>query len=503
MPELDQGKEPGSPWPGALVAVAAVTIAILIVFRNDVHAAATLWVDHSTYNYCIIIPFISAWLLWRRRSELASIAPAPSVLGVGLAAGWLLVWWLANAAVIAEVRQLAVIGILHGAWLALLGWPACRRMLFPFFYLFLMVPTGTALLGPLQAVTTRLSTALLQSAGIPVYVEGNLIEVPHGVYMVAPGCAGLNFLLATSALSLLYANLVYAHLAKRVAAVLAGIAVSVLSNAVRVFAIIWLAEFTERRIDIVDDHLLYGWGMYGVVIIAVMAAGFRYADEVSASPPPDDQSRDAAPHPARLLLAFGAIVLLVLAVGGNFGNEPRRDLSPIAVDLPRSIGGWRAVAIDGQEIFGDLRADVVSRQAFLKGDRRVDVTVGWYWDQYDGHKVTDALMAGTLLRFDRRPAVVGDARVEVNVYRGQGTASPFGRTAWVWFWVAGRQTGDPLWARLLGVQGHLSGDTRAAVIGVAAEEGLEPATASAVLADFLSSGRTLLSALDRAGRPAR
>jgi len=307
---------------GVAAAVLVACCAILAVFSRDVAATLATWSTSSAYSYCVLIAPISLYLIYSRRAELSAIEPELSLTGAGILLGCLGVWWLGMAASITELRQFAIVGMIQAAVLCLLGWRMYRRILFPMLYLFLMVPSATALLGPLQTLTTMISSFLLGLAGIPVLGENHLIEVPHGLYQVAPGCAGLNFLLSTLALSLIYAGLIFRSRTKRVVVVVVALLLSIATNAVRVFGIIWLAEATDRRIDIVDDHLLYGWGVYCVVMLAAMYVGFRFRD------PPEQQSKPAIEakirtRPARLWLAVLAIAISVGVVQASYHSPGR------------------------------------------------------------------------------------------------------------------------------------------------------------------------------------
>jgi exosortase len=145
-------------------------------------------------------------------------------------------------------------------------------------YLFLLAPTGTPLLPYLQTVTTTLAVFFLQIGQIPFFVDGNLIEVATGNYIVAPGCAGLNFVLALATVAPLFAVLMYDSWRKRLIAIALMMAMVPIANGFRVFAIIAIAEYTNRAIDITADHLLYGWLFFSAVVLVMFWIGSRFAD---------------------------------------------------------------------------------------------------------------------------------------------------------------------------------------------------------------------------------
>jgi exosortase A len=489
----------GAWWPVSLGVLTISLAALCFTFRADATAAVSLWITIPTYNYCFLIPLISFYLIWRQRAEIACSAPSPSLFGVALLACFAAVWWLASALLIAEIRQLAIVGMIQGLALGVLGPRLYRRLMFPLLYLFLMVPTGTVLLSPLQNLSAIFSGGLLRMVGIPVFIDGVVLEVPHGVYLIAPGCAGLNFLLAALSLSLLFGQLVYTGTVKRSLSVAVALVVSILANQVRIFGIIWIAEITNRQVDIVNDHLIYGWILFSLIILGGMAVGLRFADPPTPPHPP----AAAAPVPRFGLLLTVWVAMLAVAGGAQAAALPFIQLpatTHVAIDLPATVGAWRRVAPDDRWSPAFPQADAQRRVAYVKGNQRVEVFVAYYWRQGDGHKATNTAndLAGQWTALSHEKSTMpGAVPMTVDAVHLGRTAAGH-RLVWSWYWLAGRRTADPWRARLLGVLGHLTGDARAAVIAVAADELPDAAAAEAVLADFLTVGDGLGQALQQA-----
>lgn len=299
-------------WPLALTLLCAALALTLGLYSASAVSAVDLWWTRSSYNHCFLILPISLYLVWDRRATLAAMSPRPDILGLVVIFGFSLAWIIARSAGIDEGEHFALVGVLEGVVLAVLGRHVFASMILPMAYLWLMVPTGTMLHPVLQAAAHWLSSTMLALSGIPVYVQGFSIEVPTGTYEVVEGCSGLNFILASLALAPLYGYMMYDSLRKRFAAIAVMIGIAVLANGVRIYGIIALAEFTDRRIDIIDDHLLYGWGFFAAILLLVGYIGLRFADP--------ERSVEAAPrapteHVARNKMAQGAIaVMIVLAI---------------------------------------------------------------------------------------------------------------------------------------------------------------------------------------------
>src|SRR5262249_2464987 len=155
-------------------------------FQSTAGAVLAQWLHSSAYNHSFLIPLIVGYLIWNRRQVLVRLQPAPAFPALLLLIVFGTLWWLAHVLRIAEGEQFALAFMLEAALLAVLGWAVYRALLFPFVYALLMVPTGEFLLGPLQEMATRVTSSLLRLTGIPVFVEGTIIETPGRTVIIAP-----------------------------------------------------------------------------------------------------------------------------------------------------------------------------------------------------------------------------------------------------------------------------------------------------------------------------
>lgn len=261
-------------WMALFVSV----VAVVAIFAQTAGTAIAQWENSSAYSYAFLVAPISAFLIWRDRAAFVGTTPRPWAPGLIMVAAFAGLWLLADMLSLNEGRHIAFMGMIQGTVLAVIGLGLYRALAFPLLYLWLMVPTGTVLVTPLQHLSHAGSLTLIRLSGIPVFADGMLIEVPEGRFFVAPGCAGLNFILTALALSLLYGKLNYRSAAARLRCVAIALGAAVVSNIVRIYLIIVLTQLTHRKLDIAEDHLLYGWGFFGVIMLAMMWWGGRFAD---------------------------------------------------------------------------------------------------------------------------------------------------------------------------------------------------------------------------------
>ena len=498
--------QPAAHWPAAVGALAVGLAGLIGLHWPAAAKAVEIWWTTSAYNHAFLIAPISLYVIWERRRLLARLGPKPALRAL-LALPIFALPWLAGAvADVYEVQQLALVGLMQVLFLTVLGWPVYRALAFPLLYLWLLVPTGEFLLPGLQDLATAVATEGLRASSLPVYTEGIVIQTASGFYRVEAGCAGLNFLLAALAFSLLFANLIYRGWLKRTLAVAVALAVALAANWVRIYGIILIDHLTGRQTDIVADHLLYGWGFFAVIMLAMIALGLRFRDDDGTAPEPPPPATPGVP-PARL--AGAALLALALAtvapayayLSAAGGAVP----AGLALALPAPTGAWRAATTPAPWRPALADADRHAGAGWRAGAARVDLYVAYYWRQRDGHEAAAAPsrliddQTAIRLGFASAPARVDGAPLTVAVTRLRTRDDRVIRV-WHWYWVDGRFTASRALAKLLEVKARLLfGEPRAALIMLATEEGGDGAAAAAALQRLLDDLPSIGAALQGAG----
>jgi exosortase A len=479
--------------------MAAIGVVTLVgLFWHTATSAIELWWRQPTYTYAFLILPISAYLVWRKRDEVRAEIPSGSLWGVAVIGIFGFLWLVSDLAEINEGRHIAFVGMLQGILLACLGWRVFKLLVFPFLYLWLLVPTGTVFLPYLQEIATHISSSLLRWVGIPVYVEGVFIEVPSGHYEVEPGCAGLNFILATAALAPLYVYFFYRAAWKRIVAVVLALFLAITMNGVRIAGIIALAEWSNQRLNIVDDHLLYGWGFFVLVLFAAGYVGSFFADSepgapvsktsnvISPSCMADIQRRVAI---AGSLSVLAVVAVFVLDKSVTAGAAPR---SFVSFRVPSELHGWRSLpwSADWSPTFSN--ADLQIRQSYARDGDSVDLFIAYYARQaparemlaYDNHIIDQTRWS--IERERRRTVDFGTQSLPfADLVAASGSQR---RYIWLFYWVDGTFTADPIIAKLLEAKAKLLfGDQRAAIVAISTPKGDGRANVDLVLRSFLEA----------------
>lgn len=251
---------------------------VALAYFETVMSAVHIWLTRDTYNYAFAVLPIAAFLVWRNREFFRVNSPSPTLYGALVTLAFSGLWFIGAKQQVLELQHLAVSGIFIGLVVSAIGWSSAAHFWLPLGYLFLLAPVGTPLLPFLQEITTAIATAFLGLGQIPFYAEGFDIEVATGKYVVAPGCAGLNFILALATVAPLYCEIMYSRFYKKLIVFGLMMVIVPIANGLRVFGIIAIGEYSNRTIDIAADHLVYGWILFSIVVLLMFWFASRFSD---------------------------------------------------------------------------------------------------------------------------------------------------------------------------------------------------------------------------------
>lgn len=386
-----EGANAGGIWARHIRLLALAWAALLLLFWRDAIDIMGIWWNSSTFNHCLIIVPILAWLVAQRKAQLAALTPQgywPAL--VYIAAGGF-AWLLGDAAGVSVARHAGLIMMMQGSVAVIMGFNVLRGLIFPLFYMFFLVPFGEELVPILQTITAKMCMVMLGWTGIPAYIDGIFITTPNGYFKVAEACAGVMFLIAMVAYGTLVANLCFARWSRRIAFMAVCVVVPIIANGIRAFGTIYIAEHVGIEFAKGFDHVFYGWIFFAIVIVIVMAIGWRFFDK-----PADAVAFDPAVLQQPTKRSINAITAACLAI--VFAATPLFWSSIIAAQstpLPTNvaapkIAGWAVIPYEPakpwQPHFAGANLQKITRYRNATGNT-VDVAIAVYGRQSDGREL--------------------------------------------------------------------------------------------------------------------
>ena len=251
-----------------------ITALLLIACYGPLLAGlARQWATDSDMSHGFLVLPVVAFVVWRRRAELAAIQPQTNWWGLAIA-GWGAVQMLLGtlAAQVFIARTAFLVSVI-GAVLFLGGTRALKTLAFPLLLLLFLFPIPATIYAqvtlPLQMFASATAEAVLNSIGIPVLRDGNILELPHERLSVVEACSGIRSLLSLSFLSLIYAYFFDKRVGVRWVLLAATIPIAIAANAARVTLTGILGKY---RAGLAHGafHLFEGWVLFAVALVLMV-----------------------------------------------------------------------------------------------------------------------------------------------------------------------------------------------------------------------------------------
>jgi exosortase len=208
------------------------------IYHGIVARLVEQWWTDPDFSHGFFVPLFSAFLLWKGRERLASLPVKPSWFGLVVIAGALAILIVGVLGAELSLARSSFVLLLGGLVIYFLGWGRFRAVLFPWAFLFLMVPIPKIIYNqitlPLQFLASSLANLLLGVVGVPVLREGNIIHLPTMSLEVVEACSGIRSLMSLVTLALIYGYFLEPRILRRGLLCIAAVPVAVAANGLRV-----------------------------------------------------------------------------------------------------------------------------------------------------------------------------------------------------------------------------------------------------------------------------
>jgi len=255
--------------------LALLVILIGFLYYGIVARLVGDWWNDPNFSHGFLVPVFSAVIVWQGRKRIAALPTNPSWLGLAIVAGALGILIVGELGAEFFLSRASLVLLLAGLVVYFLGWNHFRAVLFPWAFLFFMIPIPVIIFNqvafPLQFLAARLASSLLVLFGVPVLREGNIIQLPSTSLEVAQACSGIRSLMSLGALAVIYGYFLDTKNARRVLLALAAIPIAVAANGLRVMGTGLLGYYWDPEKAEGFFHTFSGWVIF-VISIALLFA---------------------------------------------------------------------------------------------------------------------------------------------------------------------------------------------------------------------------------------
>ena len=229
------------------------------------------WWEDPNFSHGFFVPLFSIFVVWQERSRLARVASKPSWSGLAIVALGMCALIVGQMGAELFLARSSLLIVLAGLVVLFYGWVFFRSLLFPWAFLFLMVPLPAIIFNqitfPLQLLASRVSAAILPFFGVPILREGNVINLPSMALEVAEACSGIRSLMSLVTLAIIYGYLLEKRLWVRYLLAVASIPIAVAANSVRIIGTGLLVQYWDPEKAEGYFHASWGWIIFVISLI--------------------------------------------------------------------------------------------------------------------------------------------------------------------------------------------------------------------------------------------
>ncbi len=400
-----------SPLPGYALFFVALAGALLL-FGTAIGQLYSIWNAQPEYSYGILIPVLSAFLIWRERAQLRGLQFTGSWYGLLLIVAGLALRLVGQLSTMPALVHYALLLVLYGLVLSLTGPTAFRRLLMPLFILVFMVPLPPMLSGQLslqlQLLSSQIGVWVIRAAGISVFLEGNVIDLGTYQLEVAEACSGLRYLFPLMTLAFMIAYVFGGPMWKRAAVFLSSVPITILMNSLRIGLIgitvdRWGTRMAEGLLHEFEGVVIFIVSTAAVLLLAITLsrAGSGQRATAQAAKPKLQPENSAAIRTTTVATAFQSMprsfiataALVVAGVAAEFAIPDRPEIPPARaefVDFPSHIGGWLGSRDSLEKVYLEaLQLDDYLLMNFRQTESgpRINFYVAYYQSQRSGMSV--------------------------------------------------------------------------------------------------------------------
>lgn len=399
-PSLTDFLSPGLFW------LTAATIASVVFFWEGIGALLDAW-QLPEYSHGPLIPVLSALLFIR---QLKEYPPQPGHIPDRLPGLWLMLFAIlmglaGKLAKIDDIVAYALILWVGAVLLISFGWKTGKHFWPPVLHLVYMLPLPGVLYYKmstwLQMVSSELGVSLLHLINVPVFLEGNIIDLGVLKLHVAEACSGLRYLFPILSFSYIFAVIYRGPMWHKAVLLLAAAPITVVMNSVRIAVAGWIANTWGVSHLEGFTHFFEGWVIFMICILLLFMLAWimmqinRQYDSLPEALDLDTSgfgaqiARLSLVQPSRTLIA-ATLIMATAALAWQVKppiNQVDVQRDPFAL-FPRNLGEWQARPNPAltQAVAAVLGADDYHSVSLTSPNHAlpVDFFSAWYDDQSDG-----------------------------------------------------------------------------------------------------------------------
>lgn len=374
-----------------------------IAYWSGIEEAYSRWQFEPNYSHGFLIPLVTLYILWEKRKLIQLESGPPLGIGVGVIFLAVIIFIVGEIAALYLFVQYSFVVVLLGLSLVTVG-RATKHTFAPILLLLFAIPLPyfieLLLTAELQLLSSWIGVQVIRLFQIPVFLEGNIIDL--GVYQlqVVEACSGLRYLFPLMSLGFIAAYFYQAPFWKRAVLFLSTIPITILMNSFRVGVIGVLVD--NWGISMAEGflHDFEGWVIFMAcafllfVLVLVMeklsgskkswASLFGVVEAERTMPNVKFPQSERSYKP--IIIAIGLLVVALFITKYIDNREEQIPDKKAFIEFPMQFDGWTGHQnrLDERVVEILTPSDYLFANYFDEKQNAVNILIAYYETQRDG-----------------------------------------------------------------------------------------------------------------------
>jgi exosortase len=255
--------------------LAFLTLALFLVgYYPVLEILANKWANSEEYSHAFLTLPIIAYMVWNKRQLLLQDAGKSSFFGLLLLLLSTPLYLFSLLTQVHTLIALSMILAIVGILIYITGVQTICHLATPLFLLIILIPVPEQLFiqltFPLQLKVSQASEIFVRFFGVPIFREGNVMNIPGKSFEVVEACSGLRSMITLLTLSIIVGYFMLKTNTSKGVLLLASIPIAILVNIFRVVALILFYHFF--KVDLTGGmlHTLLGLLIFGLALALLL-----------------------------------------------------------------------------------------------------------------------------------------------------------------------------------------------------------------------------------------
>jgi len=275
-PVAEEGAVPAAVQPKRELPVPAILFflaLVILLFLSVLSGLVSQWFNDENMGYAFFVPLVAGYVVWLERARIMAAPVKPCWPALVLVVWGFFQMLLGLLGALSFVSRTAFLLTMVGVVWTIAGTAVMRTLVFPVILLLFMFPIPLYVYQkmtiPLQMLATQVAALGLETLGVPVLQNGNVLTLADHQLDVVEACSGIRSLLSLTFLAVAYGRLFETRTWVKIALLISTVPIAIVCNAARITL---TGILTQYKPEIAEGayHAFEGWVIFMLELVVLL-----------------------------------------------------------------------------------------------------------------------------------------------------------------------------------------------------------------------------------------